>query len=154
MSLGKNKAKTLLTKITAKTFFLFIYFLTNLNFDSHKNLNEDSISVKHVSLNMVLAVFFELYDLAVQQLNRRYLQSAMIGTKNLGIDFDDIDEEKQEEIAAEMLVCDTVVALVVDPIFCESYIIKITEGKKEKKEDVEDSFGHVIKKGMEHLALC
>lgn len=36
---------------------------------------------------------FEEYDLAVQQLNRTCLWSGMIGTENLRIDFDDIDEE-------------------------------------------------------------
>ena len=52
----------------------------------------------------------------------------MIGTENLGIDFDDIDEEKQEEVAAEMLVHDTAIALVADPKACKSfYLIKITE---------------------------
>ena len=40
-------------------------------------------------------------------------------------DFDDIDEEKQES--------------------------QISWGKKEKREDVEDGFSHVIKKGMKHL---
>ena len=39
----------------------------------------------------------------------------MIDTENLEIDYDDIDEEKQEEVAAEMLVRDTVAALAVDP---------------------------------------
>ena len=75
----------------------------------------------------------------------------MISTKNLGIGFDVIDEEKQEDVADEMLVRDAVVALEVDPKFLETfYLIKITE-EKEKKEDVEDGFSHVIKKGMAHL---
>ena len=55
----------------------------------------------------------------------------MISTKNLGIDFDVIDEEKQEDVADEMLVRDAVVALAVDPKFLEtSYLIKITEEKE------------------------
>ena len=67
-------------------------------------------------------------------------------------DFDDIDEEKQEKITAKMLARDAVVALAADPKSCESfYLIKITEVEKEKTEDVEDGFGHVIKKGMKHL---
>ena len=67
-------------------------------------------------------------------------------------DFDDIDEEKLEKIAAEMLVRDTVVALAADPKSCESfYLIKITEEEKEKMEAVEDGFGHIIKKAMKHL---
>ena len=46
----------------------------------------------------------------------------------------------------------TVVALVADPKSCESfYLMKIAEEEKEKTEDVEDGFGHVIKKGMKHL---
>ena len=76
----------------------------------------------------------------------------MIGTENLGIDFDDIDEEKQEEVAAEMLVHDTVIALVADPKACKSFcLIKITEEEKEKTEYVQDVFGHAIKKRMKHL---
>ena len=52
----------------------------------------------------------------------------MIGTENFGIDFDDIDEGKQEEVAAEMLVRDTVVALAADPKSCESFhLIKIAK---------------------------
>ena len=52
----------------------------------------------------------------------------MINTENLGIEFDDIDEEKQEEVAAEMLVHDTVVALAADPKSHESfYLINIIE---------------------------
>ena len=39
------------------------------------------------------------------------------------IDFDDIDEEKQEEVAAEMLVRDTVVALAADPKSCEPLVL-------------------------------
>ena len=39
----------------------------------------------------------------------------MIGTENLGIDFYDLDEKKQEEVAAEMLARGSVVALAVDP---------------------------------------
>ena len=67
-------------------------------------------------------------------------------------DFDDIDEEKQEKITAKMLARDAVVALAADSKPCESlYLIKITEVEKEKTEDVEDGFGHVIKKGMKHL---
>ena len=73
----------------------------------------------------------------------------MINTKNLGIDLDDFDEEKQERVADEMLVRDTTVALAVDSKFLESfYLVKITE---KEKEDVEDRFSHVIKKGMTHL---
>ena len=46
----------------------------------------------------------------------------------------------------------TVVALVADPKSSESfYFMKIAEEEKEKTEDVEDGFGHVIKKGMKHL---
>ena len=72
--------------------------------------------------------------------------------KSTKIDFDDIDEEKQEKIAAKMLVHNKVVALAVDPKSCESfYLINITEEEKEKTEDVEDGFSHIIKKGMKHL---
>ena len=72
-----------------------------------------------------------------------------------GSDFDDIDEEMQKEVAVEMLVCDKVVALAADPKSCESfYLIKIAEEEKEKAEDVEDVFGHVITKGMKHLKGC
>ena len=55
----------------------------------------------------------------------------MIDTKNLGIDFDDIDEEKQEEVAAEMPVHDAVVTIVANPKSCESFnlIKNIEEGK-------------------------
>ena len=60
----------------------------------------------------------------------------MTGTENLGIDFDDIDEEKQEELAVKMLVCDTVVAFAADPKSFEPYLIKITEENKDKMEDV------------------
>ena len=31
------------------------------------------------------------------------------------------------------------------------YLIKLTEEEKEKTEDVEDGFGHLIKKQMKHL---
>ena len=76
----------------------------------------------------------------------------MIETENLGIDFDDNDEEKQQEVAAEMLVCDTVVVIATDPKPCESfYLIKIRVEEKEKTEDVEDGFSQVIRKGMKHL---
>ena len=55
----------------------------------------------------------------------------MIDTKNLGIDFDDTDEEKQEKVAAEMPVHDAVVAIVANPKSCESfYLIKNTEEGK------------------------
>ena len=95
---------------------------------------------------------FEEYDLAVQQLSRTYLWSGMIVKENLGTDFDDIDEEKQKEVAAEMLLRDTVVATVVDPKFPESfYLIMITGEEKETTEDVEDGFRHVIKKEMKDL---
>ena len=48
-----------------------------------------------------------------------------------------------------MLVRDTVVALAIN---CESfYLMKITEEEKGKMEDVEDGFGHIIKKGTKHL---
>ena len=90
---------------------------------------------------------FEEYDLVVQQLNRKCLQSAMIGTENLGIDFYDLDEKKQEEVAAEMLARGSVVALAVYPKSCESfYLVNIMEEKKEKTEYVEDGFSQVIKK--------
>ena len=76
----------------------------------------------------------------------------MIGTENYGTDVDEIDEGRQEEVAAEMLARDTVVALAADPKSCESfYLIKITEEERAQTEDVEDSFGQVIKKGMKHL---
>ena len=75
----------------------------------------------------------------------------MIGTENLGIDFDDIDEEKQEEVAVEMFVRDTVVALATNPKSRESFcLIKITEEEKEKTEDAGDGFSHAIKKGMKN----
>ena len=68
------------------------------------------------------------------------------------LNFDDFGEQKRGEIAAKMLVHDTVVALVADLKSRESfYLIKVTEEKIEKTEDVEDSFGHVMKKGMKHL---
>ena len=39
-----------------------------------------------------------------------------------------------------------------DPKSHESfYLIKLTEEEKEKTEDVEDGFGHLIKKEMKHL---
>ena len=60
----------------------------------------------------------------------------MTGTENLGIDFDDIDEEKQEELAVKMLVYDTVVAFAAGPKSFEPYLIKITEENKDKMEDV------------------
>ena len=51
----------------------------------------------------------------------------MIGAENLEIDFANIDEEKQEEVA-EMLVRDTLVALVANSKSRESFcLIKITE---------------------------
>ena len=76
----------------------------------------------------------------------------MIGTENLGIDFYDLDEKKQEEVAAEMLARGSLVALAVDPKSCESfYLVNITEEKKEKTEYVEDGFSQVIKKWMKHL---
>ena len=60
--------------------------------------------------------------------------------------------ERNEKIAAEMLIRDIVVAFTYDPNSRESfYIIKITKEEKEKMGDVEDGFGHVIKKGMKHL---
>ena len=95
---------------------------------------------------------FEEYDLAVQQLSRTYLWSGMIVKENLGTEFDDIDEEKQKEVAAKMLVRDTVVAIAVDPKSPESfYLIMITGEAKETTEDVEDGFRHVIKKEMKDL---
>ena len=55
----------------------------------------------------------------------------MIGTENYGTDVDEIDEGRQEEVAAEMLARDTVVALAADPKSCESfYLIKITEEER------------------------
>ena len=60
------------------------------------------------------------------------MQSGMIGTKNLGIDFGDIDEEKQEKFAAELPISDTVVTIEIDPKSRESFYIKITEKLKEK----------------------
>ena len=60
--------------------------------------------------------------------------------------------ERNEKIAAEMLIRDIVVAFTYDPNSRESfYLIKITKEEKEKMGDVEDGFGHVIKKGMKHL---
>ena len=51
-----------------------------------------------------------------------------------------------------MLVRDTVVALAANPKSCESfYLIKIKREEKETREDVDDSFRHVIKKEMKHL---
>ena len=68
------------------------------------------------------------------------------------LNFDDFDEERRREVAAKMVVHDTVVAIVADLKSRESfYLIKITEEKIEKTEDVEDGFGHVMKKGMKHL---
>ena len=66
-------------------------------------------------------------------MNRTYLRSGAIGRTNSGIGFDNIDEEKQEEVAAKMPVHDTVVAIATDPKPRQSfYLIKITEEKKEK----------------------
>ena len=88
----------------------------------------------------------------MQQLSRAYLRSGMTVKENLGIDFDDTDEGKQKEVAAEMLVRDTVLALAVNPKSRESFnLIKITGEEKETTEDVEDGFGHVIKKEVKRL---
>ena len=47
------------------------------------------------------------------------------------IDFDDIDEEKQEKVAVEIVVRDTTVAFTADPKSHESfYLMKITEEEK------------------------
>ena len=47
------------------------------------------------------------------------------------VDFDDIDEEKQEKVAVEMLVCDTTVAFAAEPKYHKSfYLMKITEEEK------------------------
>ena len=95
---------------------------------------------------------FDECDLAVQQLSRLYLHSGMIVKENFGIDFDDIDDGKKKEVAAKMLVRDTVVALVANPKSCESfYLIKIKGEEKETRKDVDDGFRHVIKKEMKHL---
>ena len=52
----------------------------------------------------------------------------------------------------EILVRDTVVALIANSKSRESfYLRKITDKKKNKMEDVEDGFGHFMKKGMKHL---
>ena len=97
---------------------------------------------------------FDECDLAVQQLSRLYLQSAMIVKENFGIDFDDIDDGKKKEVTAKMLVRDTVVALAANPKSCESfYLIKIKGEEKETREDVDDGFRHVIKKEMKHLEI-
>ena len=54
-------------------------------------------------------------------------------TKN---DFDDIDEEKQEKIPAEMLLRDTVVVLAADPKSHESfYLIKMGRNRRGETED-------------------
>ena len=42
------------------------------------------------------------------------MRSEIIGTKNLGIDFDDINKEKEKKVAADMPVRDTVTAIAVD----------------------------------------
>ena len=68
------------------------------------------------------------------------------------IDFDDIDEEKQEKVAVEIVVRDTTVAFTADPKSHESfYLMKITEEEKLKMEDVKDGFGYLMKKGMTPL---
>ena len=65
------------------------------------------------------------------------------------INFDNIGEKKQEKIAVEMLVRNTIVALAADPKFHESfYLIKITE---EKTEDMKNRIRHLIKNGMTPL---
>ena len=51
-----------------------------------------------------------------------------------------------------MLVHDTIVAIATNPKSCESfYYIKVTKEEKEKTEDEEDGFGHVIKKEMKKM---
>ena len=80
------------------------------------------------------------------------MRSEIIGTKNLGIDFDDINKEKEKKVAADMPVRDTVTAIAVDSKSRESfYLKKITEEEKEMTEDVEDDFSQVMKKGMKNL---
>ena len=65
------------------------------------------------------------------------------------INFDNIGEKKQEKIAVEMLVRNTIVALAADPKSHESfYLIKITE---EKTEDMKNRIRHLIKNGMTPL---
>ena len=47
------------------------------------------------------------------------------------VDFDDIDQEKQEKVAVEMLVYDATVAFTADPKYHESfYLMKITDEEK------------------------
>ena len=80
------------------------------------------------------------------------MRSEIIGTKNLGIDFDDINKEKEKKVAGDMPVRDTVTAIAVDSKSRESfYFKKITEEEKEMTEDVEDDFSLVIKKGIKNL---
>ena len=57
---------------------------------------------------------FEEYDLVVQQLKQTCLRSGMVGIENLGIEFDDDMEVQKEQAASEVLVPDTVVALVAN----------------------------------------
>ena len=55
-------------------------------------------------------------------------------------------------LTVENVLCNTVVKLATDPKSGESfYLIKITEEEREKAEDVDNGFGHVIKKGMKGL---
>ena len=76
----------------------------------------------------------------------------MIGTKDLGVDFCDIDEGKLKEVAAETPVRDSSCCNCNQFQSCEFfYLIKITEEEKEKMENVEDDFSQVIKKEMKHL---
>ena len=52
-----------------------------------------------------------------------------------------------QKILLKCLYVDTVVALAAKHKSFESfYLMTIIEEEKEKKEDVEDGFGHVIKK--------
>ena len=96
---------------------------------------------------------FEKYDLVVQQLKQTCLRSGMVGIENLGIEFDDdIDEVQKEQAASEVLVPDTVVALVADSKSHKSfYFIKTTEEEQQKLEDATDGYGYVVKKGVKHF---
>ena len=62
------------------------------------------------------------------------MRSEIIGTKNLGIDFDDINKEKEKKVAADMPVRDTVTAIAVDSKSRESFYHQKNYGRR-KRDD-------------------
>ena len=91
------------------------------------------------------------YDIQVQELKRTCLRSGMISSYNLGIDFDS-EEEDHDSVANELVVKGSIVALLADDKDNKSfYLVKKIEEEKEKMEDIDDGFGHKVKKGMKHF---